>query len=76
MSRLNKDRQELLEPKRIETAKVSLQSLGFEICFESETEIRFFYKNEEVKFFPYSGWHTGKSIQDGRGLQNLLKQIK
>ena len=34
------------------------------------------FDNEKVKFFPYSGWHTGKSIKDGRGIENLLKQLK
>ena len=30
----------------------------------------------KIHFFPYTGWHTGKGIKDGRGLQNLLKQLK
>jgi hypothetical protein len=34
------------------------------------------FKNELVKFFPYSGWHTGKSIVDGRGIKKLLAQLK
>jgi len=28
-----------------------------------------------INFFPYSGWHSGKSIEDGRGFKNLLKQL-
>lgn len=31
---------------------------------------------EIVHFYPYSGWHTGKSINDGRGWNNLYNQIK
>lgn len=29
-----------------------------------------------VMHYPFTGWHTGKSIKDGRGIQNLLKQLK
>lgn len=38
--------------------------------------IEFEYKGHIVKYFPYSGWATGKTIKDGRGLDNLLKQLK
>lgn len=34
------------------------------------------FKGNAVFFYPYSGWATGKNIQDGRGLQNLINQIK
>ena len=75
MSRLNIERQKELEPKRITYAKKQIEALGFEVT-ESETELRFVYKENTIKFFPYSGWHSGKGIIDGRGLDNLLKQLK
>jgi hypothetical protein len=34
------------------------------------------YKENEITYFPYSGWASGKGITDGRGLANLIKQIK
>ena len=76
MARLDIERQERLEPERMKIAKTALTSLGYEITQETKTWLTFTYKNCLVKFFPYSGWHTGKTIQDGRGLQNLLKQLK
>lgn len=76
MGRLDIERQQKLEPKRIETAIKLLQDLGIEIEEQNETVIKFYHKSFIVTFFPYSGWHTGKSIQDGRGLINLLKQLK
>jgi hypothetical protein len=75
MSRLNIERQKELEPKRLEVAKKAITGLGYAITFEVDTTIHFIYKGETVKYFPYSGWHTGKSIKDGRGLQNLLNQL-
>lgn len=74
--RLDKERQAAEEPRRIEYAKAELQKLGYEITFECDTRIEFIFRGETVKLFPYSGWFTGKSIKDGRGIQNLLTQLK
>ena len=70
------ERQNELEPKRMEFAKQEIEKLGYEILYENERYLIFEYDNNLVRFFPYSGWHSGGSIQDGRGLQNLLNQIK
>jgi len=76
MSRLDKDRQLKLEPKRIRETKEVLEELGYKIELQTNTELRFKFKGELIKFHPYSGWHSGKSIVDGRGFANLLKQIR
>lgn len=73
--RLDKERQQKLEPQRFEHAKQQLQSFGFQIAVEYGTDLKFIYKGEMITFFPYSGWHTGKSIEDGRGLKNLINQL-
>lgn len=75
-NRLDKEREEELQPERMEHAKKKLEELGYEVVFAGKATITFKFKNEVVHFFPYSGWHSGKSIRDGRGLQNLLKQLK
>ena len=75
MARLNIQRQEELEPKRMLVAKQAIDKLGLSVIHEDEKKIIFTYKGSPVQYFPYSGWHTGKSIKDGRGLQNLLKQL-
>lgn len=80
MSRLNIERQKELEPERMQYAKNKLNELMFEITSEINIDnkkyLEFVYKGEVVRFYPYSGWATGKSIKDGRGLQNLLNQLK
>ena len=78
MARLDTERQEKLEPKRMEIAIQSVMATGIIKCLFNITDksFEFNFKGQPVKFFPYSGWHTGKSIKDGRGLQNLLKQLK
>jgi hypothetical protein len=44
--------------------------------FANAVAITFTWKGHPVKLYPYSGWHTGKTIKDGRGIENLLKQLK
>lgn len=74
-NRLDKDREVKLEPLRMQTALEALAKLGFKPKHDDK-KIEFDYNGNLVTFFPYSGWHTGKGIKDGRGLQNLLMQLK
>ncbi len=75
MARLDTERQARLEPERIAYAVAQLEGRGYEITYRDGTRIEFTHKGKTVKFFPYSGWATGKTIRDGRGLKNLLKQL-
>ena len=75
MSRLDIERQNRLQPTRIEVAKKAITDLGYEINYESSTELIFMFNGKNVHFWPYSGWHSGATIKDGRGLQKLLRQI-
>lgn len=75
-NRLNKEREIKLQPERVQSCKNVLEKLGFAVERVGDTELRFSFKEHVVKFFPYSGWHSGKTIKDGRGFNNLLKQIK
>lgn len=76
MARLNTERQNKLEPIRMRTAINEIQRLGLRITNSSDKMIEFEYKGNDIKYYPYSGWATGKTIKDGRGLDNLLKQLK
>ena len=75
MARLNIERQRELEPERMNHAKKKLMALGFDVTEVGTTELQFTFKGKIVRFYPYSGWATGASIKDGRGLKNLLNQI-
>lgn len=75
-NRLNQEREQELQPKRMDWAVKDITDMGFTITYQDETRLEFVFKGHVVKFFPYSGWYTGKSIKDGRGLMNLLKQLK
>lgn len=74
--RLDQDREARLQPKRIEFAKNVLVHLGYEITYEDGTRIEFVHNGSVVKLYPYSGWFTGKTVRDGRGIEYLLKQLQ
>ena len=76
MSRLDKERQLQLEPKRMAYAKKAIENKGYTVIQVSDTQLQFEHTLcHKVNFFPYSGWASGSTIKDGRGLKNLLKQI-
>ena len=64
-----------LQPRRMQYAINMIEKAGCTITFQDEKEIIFQYQGERVNFFPYTGWATGKSIKDGRGIDNLIKQL-
>lgn len=76
MARLNIERQQRLEPVRIEYAVKRIEELGYQVVYRDNLMIKFMHKGYPVLFYPYSGWATGKTIKDGRGLSKLLKQLQ
>ena len=50
--------------------------MGFEVVQISDKELQFeHWPGDIIRFWPYKGWASGKTIEDGRGLKNLLKQL-
>lgn len=76
MSRLDPERAKEPTPKRMEYALVQLDKAGI-LEFEcTDKTIKFNHKGHTVTLYAFSGWFTGKSIKDGRGIDNLLNQLK
>ena len=75
-NRLNQEREAKLQPTRIQHAVNELAKIGITPLDISETEIKFSWKGSDVRFYPFSGWASGLTIRDGRGLQSLLNQLK
>lgn len=61
--------------ERIEYILKKIDEKGHEIWYYDNTKIEFVFNGNIVTYFPNSGWATGKGIQDGHGLNNLLEQI-
>jgi hypothetical protein len=76
-NRLDQDREKTLQPKRMAYAIEQIEKLGYEVKQVSETELQFEDRIGSIIYmFPYSGWHSGSTIKDGRGIKKLLNQIK
>lgn len=75
-NRLDQKREVELQPTRYEYAVKKLTDLGYEVHKVSKTYLCFWHKGKGITFYPYSGWFTGKGITDGRGIANLLNQLK
>lgn len=73
-NRQDQEREARLQPQRMESTAAELMGMGYEVECD-ETKITFTHKGRKVTFFPYSGWHTGKTIEDGRGWDHLFKQL-
>lgn len=73
--RLDQERQQQLEPIRMQTAIDSITALGYNVEKVSDSKIVFTFNGCVIQYYPYSGWASGKSISDGRGLKKLLNQI-
>lgn len=75
-NRLNKEREAKRQPITIGYAISRLKSIGFEPYHITETSLCITYKGNKIVLYPYSGWFSGKGITDGRGIENLIKQLK
>lgn len=65
------------EAERAVYAANKLTDMGFVVTWDSSHKcLEFRYKDARVRFYPYKGWFTGKTVKDGRGLQNLIKQLQ
>lgn len=75
-NRLNREREKKLEPKRVAYAREQLEALGYEVKVFGGKRIEFEHEGSKVQMWPYSGWHSGKTIVDGRGIGNLIQKLK
>ena len=74
-NRLDKERELRLQPVRVSATKEILEDMGYIVAQCGEARLEFEHKGHKVLFYPYSGWHSGKSINDGRGFHKLIKQL-
>jgi hypothetical protein len=76
VSRLNTERVAELTPHRVAYADNELFKLGYECTYHEEGKyLSFEYKGNEIRLWPFSGWHSGKGIKDGRGINSLLRKL-
>jgi|GEM_PF-5039900 len=54
----------------------ALEKLGLHILYRNSQQIQFLFKNQRIIHWIEKSWSSGKGIQDCRGLENLLVQLK
>ena len=65
------------EEYRLEYATNRITELGYDCKWVEQSRcLQFDFKGSLARFFPYTGWFSGKTVKDGRGLMNLLKQLR
>lgn len=70
-----KARRNAFKEERMAHALRRIGRAGYTVRQVNDLELQFLYHGEIVRFYPYTGWATGKSITDGRGIQRLIDQI-
>lgn len=74
--RLDQEREERLQPKRMESTAKKLTELGYNVGELSGDCLIIAHPDfQPVKLWPYSGWWSGKGIGSGRGFSKLLKEL-
>ena len=53
-----------------------IRRLGYKNVKESKTSVNFEHNGYPIVFWKKSKWFSGKSIEDGRGIDNLISQLK
>lgn len=76
MARLDPERRIKLEPSRMAYAINQIEFLDYSILYRDSKKIVFIFNGDKITLYPFTGWFTGKSITDGRGIENLIKQLK
>lgn len=73
---LLKERRQRKESGRVSYARTKLEERGIVYLYnENIKAIEFVHKGCIIRFYPYTGWFNGRSVKEGRGLDNLLKQL-
>lgn len=70
-----RERQNELEAGRIIYALNQLNKIGYNVEQPDPRTLRFMHNGSPVILYPYTGWFTGKTVTDGRGIHNLIRQL-
>lgn len=49
---------------------------GLDVKVINDAELNFVYKDTIFKYCPCTAWSSGKTIKDGRGLNNPINQLE
>lgn len=75
MKKIRLEERQKIEPTRFEYAVDKLMEAGHRVGRNPEDD-KSIIVNNGIRFWPYTGWYSGKGIGSGRGIHNLLKNIE
>lgn len=65
------------EPGRIEYDRAQLEDMGYEVHLSECGKMLYFtHRNATIRLWPYTGWFSGKTVIDDRGVDILLEQLR
>lgn len=70
-----KKEREAIEPSRLEYSTDKLMQAGHRVGLNPDDD-KSIIVNGYIKFWPYTGWYSGKGVGSGRGLNNLIERLK
>lgn len=73
-----KERRDALEGPRLSYAIERLASVGItDVAYEGGSRsLSFQWHGNTVRIWPYTGYFNGKGLKPGRGIENLIRQLK
>lgn len=63
-----------VEPSRFEYATDTLTKAGHRVGLDPADD-KCLIVDGYVKFWPFTGWYSGKGVGSGRGIHNLVKKL-
>jgi hypothetical protein len=76
MKSMSQARRQKVEPSRMEVATEKVSELGYDVNSDDGQSLTFELNGNTIRIFPYTGWFSGKGVKDGRGIFNLIEQLK
>ena len=64
-------------PINVKNALAQLRGLGFKPFYNADVNyITFYFKGNKIILWCKKGWFSGRGVEDGYGLDNLISQLK
>lgn len=61
--------------QKVQQTLEQLKKIGFQCSINGRTTIEINHKGSTVLYYPIKEWFSGKSVEDGRGFENLISQL-
>lgn len=65
-----------MTPKTPNEVENAILDMGYDVLTVEKGSVSFLYKGNTIIYYLKKQWASGKGINDGRGWDNLVKQIK